>query len=104
MSIRKGDTVKVITGKEKGKIGKVFRVDSEKGRVWIEKLNMVKRHQRPNQQYKQGGVIEKEAAVNISNVMYYDEKVAKVTRLGSKYIKDKKVRVSKRSGEVIEAK
>ena len=101
MGIRKGDTVKVITGREKGKIGKVLRVDREKNKVWLEKLNLVKRHQKPTQSMKQGGIIEKEAPMHVSNVMYYDEKVAKHARLGAKIIKGKKTRVSKRSGEVL---
>ncbi len=104
MSIKKGDMVKVITGKEKGKVAKVLRVDREKNRVMLERVNMVKRHQKPTQQYRQGGIIEKEAYLNISNVMFYDEKSAKPTRIGHKVVKGVKVRVSKKSGEVIEAK
>lgn len=104
MTIRKGDMVKIMCGKERGKIGKVFRVDRPKCRIWVEKLNFVKRHQKPTQQYRQGGVIEKEAPLHISNVMYYDEKVAKPTRIGIKMMKDQKVRVSKKSGEVLEVK
>jgi large subunit ribosomal protein L24 len=104
MSIKKGDVVKVMTGREKGKTGKVYRVDHEKSLVWIEKINMVKRHQRPTQQYRQGGIIEKEAPIHISNVMYYDTKVGKATRLSHKLIKDKMVRVSKKSGEVVDVK
>lgn len=104
MSIRKGDMVKVITGKDKGKIAKVLRVDREKNKILVERTNLVKRHQKPNQQNRQGGIIEKEAALHVSNVMFYDEKAAKPTRIGHKFIKDKKVRVAKKSGEVIEAK
>jgi len=102
--IRKGDMVMVIVGREKGKTGKVLRTDRSKNRVWVEKLNFIKRHQKPSQQHKQGGIVEKEAPLHISNVMYYDEKVGKPTRLGSKILKDGKVRFSKRSGEVLEAK
>ena len=58
MKIRKGDTVQIMTGKDKGKTGKVLRIDSVKARVWIERLNMVKRHQRPTQLHRQGGIIE----------------------------------------------
>jgi len=101
MKIRKGDTVQIITGREKGKTGKVFRIDAEKGRVWVERLNMVKRHQRPTQTQRQGGIIEKEAPLSISNVMYYDEKAAKPSRVGYKIDKGDKVRFAKRSGEVI---
>lgn len=97
--------VMVITGKEKGKTGKVLVVNREKSTVLIERINFVKRHQKPTQKYRQGGIIEKEAALNISNVMYYDEKLAKPTRLGHKVLDDgKKVRFSKKSGEIIETK
>jgi len=102
--IRKGDMVMVIVGKEKGKTGKVLRIDRSKNRVWVEKLNFIKRHQKPSQQHKQGGIVEKEAPLHISNVMYYDEKVGKPARLGSRILKDGKVRFSKRSGEALEAK
>jgi large subunit ribosomal protein L24 len=101
MKIRKGDTIQIITGKDKGKTGKVLRIDSAKGRVWVERLNMVKRHQRPTQVHRQGGIIEKEAPLSISNVMYYDEKSAKPSRIGFRVEKGDKVRFAKRSGEVI---
>jgi len=104
MRIKKGDTVKVMAGKEKGKIGKILRVDQGKNLVWVEKTNFVKRHQKPNQQFKQGGIVEKEAAIHASNVMYYDKKSAKHTRLGVKIVKDEKVRISRRSGAEIGAK
>ncbi|HPW45369.1 MAG TPA: 50S ribosomal protein L24 [bacterium] len=104
MRIKKGDTVKVMAGKEKGKIGKILRVDQGKNLVWVEKTNFVKRHQKPNQQFKQGGIVEKEAAIHASNVMYYDEKSAKHTRLGVKIVKGEKVRISRRSGAEIGAK
>ena len=105
MSIRKGDKVKVITGKEKGKTGEVLLVDREKGRILVKGVNFVKRHQKPTQKLRQGGVLEKEAMLNVSNVMYYDEKLLKATRLGHKILDDgKKVRFSKKSGEIIETK
>jgi large subunit ribosomal protein L24 len=103
MKIRKGDMVKILAGKDKGKTGKVLLIDKKKDRVMVEKLNMIKRHQRPNQQHRQGGIIEKEASINISNVMYYDEKAAKATRIGYKVVDGRKVRYSKKSGEVIVA-
>lgn len=102
-NIKKNDTVRVITGKDKGKTGKVLLVDLEKGHVLVEKLNLVKRHQKPNQKHRVGGIIEKEAPINISNVMYYDEKAGKETRIGMKVVDGKKMRYSKRSGEVIAA-
>ncbi len=101
MKIRKGDMVKVIAGKDKGKTGKVLRMDAEKSRIWIEHLNTVKRHQKPTQTHRQGGIIEKEAPLSISNVMYYDEKAARPSRIGYRMEKGVKVRYAKRSGEVI---
>lgn len=105
MSIRKGDMVMAITGRDKGKTGKVLVVNREKGTVLVERVNFVKRHQKPTQKMRQGGIIEKEAPMKISNVMYYDEKLAKPTRLGHKVLEDgTKVRFSKKSGEIIETK
>ena len=103
MKIRKNDTVKVITGREKGKTGRVIEVDLKKQRVLVERVNFVKRHQKPTQKYRQGGIIEKEAPVHISNVMLYEEKAGKATRVGAKVVDGKKVRVSRRSGEVLAA-
>jgi len=101
MKIRKGDTVKVITGKDKGKTGKVRQVDEKSGRVWLEGLNIVKRHQRPTQTHRQGGIIDKEAPISVSNVMYYDEKAGKASRIGYRIDGDNKVRIAKRTGDVI---
>ncbi|MBI4125990.1 MAG: 50S ribosomal protein L24 [Deltaproteobacteria bacterium] len=102
MKICKGDMVVIIAGKEKGKSGKVLEVNRERQRVLIEKLNMVKRHQRPNQQNRQGGIVEKEALLHISNVMLADPKTGKPTRVGVSVLKDgTKQRVAKRSGEII---
>ncbi len=103
MKIRNGDMVQIITGKDKGKTGKIFRVDRKTNRVWVERLNLVKRHQKPSAQHRQGGIIEKEAAINVSNVMYYDEKLGKPTRIGFKVVDERKVRISKRSNEIIES-
>ncbi|MBN1282401.1 MAG: 50S ribosomal protein L24 [Proteobacteria bacterium] len=103
MKIRKGDMVKVTTGREKGKTGRVMRLDPRKSLVWVEHLNMVKRHQKPTQSHKQGGIVEKEAPLAVSNVMYYDEKAGRASRVGYKTVKGEKFRISKRSGEVIAA-
>src|SRR5437899_10900592 len=67
--VRKGDTVAVITGRERGKRGKVLRVSPEKGRVLVEHVNMVKKHQRPTQKLRQGGIIEREGGMELSNVL-----------------------------------
>ncbi|MCK4788154.1 MAG: 50S ribosomal protein L24 [Desulfobacteraceae bacterium] len=98
--IKKDDKVIVIIGKEKGKIGTVLKVDSEKSRVIVEKVNMVKKHARPSAKTAQGGIIEKEAPLNISNVMIVCNKCAEPTRIGNRRLEDgSKVRVCKKCGE-----
>ena len=101
--IKKGDQVMVISGKEKGKTGKVSRVIPERGAVIVEKLNMVKRHVRPSPKYRHGGIIEKEAPIHISNVMIICEKCKGPVRVGKKILEDGgKVRYCKKCGEVID--
>ncbi len=102
LKIRKDDQVMVTTGKEKGKTGKVARVVPDKGVVYIEKVNMVKRHQRPSAKYKHGGIIEKEAPIAISNVMLLCEKCKGPVRAGRKVDGDKRVRFCKKCGEVLD--
>jgi large subunit ribosomal protein L24 len=101
--VRKGDTVIVVAGKERGKKGKVLRVIPEKGRVVVERINMIKKHQRPTQKIRQGGIIEREGAIHLSNVMLVDPGSNKPTRVGMKALADgKKVRVARRSGEMLD--
>jgi large subunit ribosomal protein L24 len=101
--VRKGDTVVVVAGKERGKKGKVLRVIPEKGRVVVERINMIKKHQRPTQKIRQGGIIEREGAIHLSNVMLVDPNSEKPTRVGMKALSDgKKVRVARRSGEMLD--
>jgi large subunit ribosomal protein L24 len=101
--VRKGDTVIVVAGKERGKKGKVLRVIPEKGRVVVERINMVKKHQKPTQKLRQGGIIEREGAIHLSNVMLVDPNSDKPTRVGMKALSDgKKVRVARRSGEMLD--
>lgn len=98
--IKKDDKVIVIVGKERGKIGTVLKVDSEKGRMIVEKVNMVKKHARPSKQTAQGGIIEKEASINISNVMIVCNKCTEPTRIGTRKLEDgSKIRVCKKCGE-----
>lgn len=96
--IKKGDTVKVITGKDKGKEGKVLSVKD--GKVIVEGVNTVTKHAKPSQTNPQGGIIHKEVAIDISNVMYVNK--GKTTRVGFKLDGDKKVRYAKTTGEVID--
>jgi large subunit ribosomal protein L24 len=101
--VRTGDTVIVVAGKEKGKRGKVLRVLTDKQRVVIEKINMIKKHQRPTQRLRQGGIIEREGSIHLSNVMVVDPRGDKATRVGIKHLADgRKARVAKRSGEMID--
>ncbi len=107
MKIRKNDTVKVIAGNSQGKTGKVLKVFPSENRVIIEGVNLRKRHTKANQKNPQGGIIEKEAPINVSNVMLLDPKSNKPTRIGAKIIiddktgKKKSVRISKASGEML---
>ena len=98
--VKKDDKVIVIAGKEKGKIGTVLKVDTEKGRLIVEKVNMVKKHARPSAQTAQGGIIEKEAPLHISNVMIVCNKCAEPTRIGKRMLEDgTKLRVCKKCDE-----
>jgi large subunit ribosomal protein L24 len=101
--VRKGDTVVVVAGKERGKRGRVLRVLPEKNRVVVERINMIKKHQRPTQKLRQGGIIEREGPIHLSNVMLVDPAGDKPTRVGMRELADgKKVRVARRSGEIID--
>lgn len=103
--LKQGDLVKVITGKEKGKTGKVLKVLREKERAIVEKLNMVKRHAKPTKTSPQGGITEKESSIHLSNLMRFDEKSGKTLRIGAKWGKDgEKIRVLKRKGQTVEIK
>lgn len=101
--IKKNDTVMVIAGKEKGKSGKVMRVIPKKDRAIVEKLNMVKRHMRPGPQSRQGGILEREGSIHISNLMLLCSKCTDPTRVGYKILEDnRKVRYCKKCNEVID--
>lgn len=101
--IKRGDLVQVITGDDKGKTGKVIHVYPKRERVLVEKLNMVKRHMKPNQQYKQGGVIEKEASIQWSNVMVVCSKCNKPVKIKRKLISKEMKRTCAKCGELVEA-
>jgi large subunit ribosomal protein L24 len=106
--IKTDDQVIVIGGKDRGKRGKVLRVDPKKNRVYVEGLNMIKRHQRPRQvagaqrAEEVGGVIEKEGPIHISNVMLVDPRENKPTRLGVEIAEGKRFRIARRSGTRID--
>ena len=107
MKIRKNDMVKVITGsyKDKGKIGKVLKVFPDQNRIIVEGVNIIKKHMRPSQKLPQGGIVEKEAPIDVSNVLYYSSKFNTTTRIGYKFLEDgTKVRYCKNpecQGEII---
>ena len=98
--IRKGDTVRVIAGKSKDKEGKVIAVDRKKHRVTVEGANIVTKHEKPSAANVNGGLIQQEAPIDASNVMYVHK--GKPTRVGFKIDGDKKVRIAKSTGEVID--
>ena len=98
--IKKGDTVRVIAGKDKDKEGKVLSVDLKNGRVVVEGINMITKHTKPSAANQQGGIINQEGSIDISNVMYVVN--GKVTRIGFTEKDGKKVRVAKATGEVID--
>ena len=103
LSVRRGDTVAVIAGRERGKRGKVLRLVPARQRVVVEKVNMIKRHQRPTQKLRQGGIIEREGPLHVSNVMVVCPKCDRPTRTGVQQLADgKKVRVCKRCQETID--
>ena len=99
--IRKGDTVQVIAGDDRGKTGRVLAIDWDKQRVLIERVNLVKRHPKARRQGVQSGIIEKEAPVHLSNVLVYDPKSQRGTRIGMRGTGKNRERVSKVSGEAL---
>ncbi len=108
MKIRKNDNVIVIAGNDKGSTGKVLKVFPKVSKVIVEGINIRKRHTKPSQKSPQGGIIEKEAPIHVSNVMLLDPKTNEATRLGAQIILDEKTgkkrraRVSRASGEMIQ--
>ncbi len=102
MHVKKGDTVKVISGKDKGKQGVILEAFPKKNRVLVEGVNFVKKHAKPSQDNPQGGILTQEAPIHASNVMPVDPKSGEPTRVGYKVVDDKKVRIAKKSGEVLD--
>ena len=99
--IKKDDTVKVISGESKGEEGKVLEVYPTKNRALVEGVNMVKRHTKPNATHPNGGIVEQEATIQLSNLMLVDPKTGEATRTGRKLVDGKLARYSKKTGEVI---
>ena len=102
MRIRKNDNVRVISGNDKGKEGKVLKVFPVSGKIIVEKVNMIKRHTRASKELPQGGIIEKEGPINVTNVMLVCPNTGKPTRIGKDVLSDgSRARVSKKSGEML---
>ncbi|NBW27538.1 MAG: 50S ribosomal protein L24 [Flavobacteriaceae bacterium] len=101
LKIKTGDIVRVIAGDHKGSEGKVLKVDREKNKAIVEGVNMVSKHTKPSAKNPQGGIVKKEAAIQISNISLIDPKTKETTRVGIRVEGDKKVRFSKKSNQVI---
>ena len=102
MHVKTGDKVMVITGKDKGKTGVILASFPKKNRVLVEGVNIVKKHSKPSQMNPQGGIISQEAPIHVSNVMPLDPKTGEPTRVGIQVVDGKRVRVAKKSGEVLD--
>lgn len=104
MKVKKGDTVEVIAGKDSGKRGRVLRIDRDRGRLVVEGVNMIKRHTRPNPTRRvQGGIVEREAPIHVSNVMVVSPDSGRPSRVGFKILEDgRKVRVAKVDGAILD--
>ncbi len=102
-SLRKGDSVRVMSGNDKGKEGKILQVLRERGGVLVEQLKLIKKHTKPNAKHPKGGIIEMEGVIRISNVMILCRKCDKPSRIAAKFLADgKKIRVCRRCGEVLD--
>ncbi len=101
MRIKKGDTVVVISGEYKNVKGQVLKALPKTNRVIVEKVNMIKKHVRPNQQNQQGGIIEQESPIHVSNVKLFNDKIDDVTRAVFKKVKDSRIRVCQKTGDEI---
>lgn len=106
-NLKKNDTVKVVSGNSRGTVGKILFIDRKKGKLIVEGVNIIHRHTKPNRKNQQGGIIRREAPINLTNVMLMCPKTNEPTRVGSKVIKDEKtgketrMRLSRKSGEII---
>ncbi|GGN62696.1 MULTISPECIES: 50S ribosomal protein L24 [Oceanobacillus] len=102
MHVKKGDKVKVLSGKDRGKEGTILEVYPKKDRVLVEGVNMVQKHAKPSQENPQGGILNQEAAIHVSNVLPIDPKSGEPTRVGYEVRDGKKVRIAKKSGEALD--
>lgn len=104
MKIRKDDKVKILSGKDRGKVSKVLKVLKSRQKIVVEGVNVVKKHVKPGAVTKEGGIISIEKPIDVSNAMYYDDNLKKTVKVGYKLIDGKKYRVAKKTGEMIDKK
>lgn len=102
LNLKKNDTVKVISGKARGKTGKILRVLPDKQRVLVEGLNLVKKHQKPTQQNQTGGIVDRESPIHISNLMLVSAKSNEPVKVSRREVDGKRVRVEKKTGKAVE--
>lgn len=102
MHVKKGDKVKVLSGKDRGKTGTVLEAYPKKDRVLVEGVNMIQKHAKPSQENPQGGILNQEATIHVSNVLPIDPKSGEPTRVGYEVRDGKKVRIAKKSGEALD--
>ncbi len=102
MHVKKGDKVQVISGKDKGKQGVILQAFPKKERVIVEGVNIVKKHSKPSQANPQGGIVEMEAPIHVSNVMPLDPETNEPTRVGYRFENGKKIRIAKKSGKPLD--
>ena len=100
IKLKKGDEVVVLTGKDKGKTGKIVKILPSKNKAIVSEINKVKKNQKPDNN-QPGGIIEKEMPIHISNISFYDANNKKAVKVGYKLSKDKKVRINRSTGEII---
>lgn len=104
MKLKVGDTVKVIAGAEKGKTGEILKIDRKKNRAFVAEVNMQTKHVKPSQADPEGGIIQKEGSIHISNLAYYDEKAKETVKIGYQGTGREKVRINKKTGAVLDKK
>jgi large subunit ribosomal protein L24 len=102
INLKKNDTVKVISGKARGKTGKILRVLADKSRVLVEGLNLNKKHQKPTQQDQKGGIVDREAPIHVSNLMLISAKTSEPVKVARREVEGKRVRVEKKTGKAVE--
>jgi large subunit ribosomal protein L24 len=102
LNLKKNDTVKVISGKARGKTGKILRVLPDKQRVLVEGLNLVKKHQKPTQQNQTGGIVDRESPIHVSNLMLVSAKSSEPVKVSRREVDGKRVRVEKKTGKAVE--